>query len=79
MRYHLYLLETIKPVNKSTKLLKFPRGESVFLTMQTRVSDFLSTPEMSRVSKEFKEQCGVTTQKSFDVEGDEVYSFMTHA
>ena len=64
----MYLLETIKPVNpvnKSTKLLKFPRGESVFLTRQTLISDFfLSTPEMSRVSKEFTELCGVTTHKS---------------
>ena len=25
---------------------------------------FLATPEMSRVSKDFKDQCGVTTQKS---------------
>ena len=37
VRYHFVSIgvETIKPVNKSTKWWKFPRGESVFLTMQT--------------------------------------------
>ena len=50
-------------VNKSTKLWKFPRGESVFLIRQTLISDFFYQHQ-SRVSKEFKELCGVTTHKS---------------